>query len=401
LELTNEQQSIHDCVIDNIKTTNPLFTTGGFAGTGKTYLISEVRKTLEKNNPKLRIAFTTYTGKASSVLKKKLENIDKTKHFIGTIHSLIYRPEFHFNKQLNKMVITKWTKIEDLEYDLIVIDEASMVSEEILKDLQSFEIPIWAVGDHGQLPPVSDSPFCLMKEPDYKLETIHRQAEGNSIIGLSERARKQGSIQFGIYSSGVAKLPRRNKQTIQLFNDINWGDDVVVICGLNRTRVELNNRIRKNLKFNKPEPYVGERIICLRNNHESGIMNGELGTLLMLTYETPEILEICAQLDGVDGLYNGLCYYPIFGVEQYSDVFTDLKERGKDFKKILKNTNFRHVDFYDFGYAISCHKAQGSQWKRVVVFEERSYYWDDEYYSKWLYTAITRAEEKLILISYD
>ena len=398
MELSQDQKQVHDAIIEN---KNPLVTIGGYAGTGKTFLISEIRKSLEKLNPKIYIAFVTFTGKAASVLKQKLGHINKYKHYIGTIHSLIYKPEFHYHEKLHKMIVTNWIKVEKIGYDIIIIDEASMISEELMKDLQSYKKPIIAVGDHGQLPPVADSPYNLMKNPDYKLEKIHRQSEGNPIIRLSEIARKYGSIKFGVYNNGIAKLPRRDNKTMDIFHNINWGEDVIVLCALNKTRVELNNSIRKKLNFDSNVPYPGERLICLNNNRESGIMNGQTGMLMLLSYETPEILEVCIQMDGVDNIYNGLIYYPVFGQEQYSEIFSCLKEKGKDFKKITRNTEFKHIDFFDFGYCISVHKSQGSEWKRVVLFEERSYFWDDEYYAKWLYTGLTRAQEKLLLISYD
>jgi exodeoxyribonuclease V len=406
MELAKDQEIVYDWVMDNIKNKTKLFTTGGYAGTGKTFLISKVTKDLEKENKNIKIAFVAFTGKASSVLKRRLREIqidDEYRYFVGTIHSLIYRPRYVFSKTTKKMIVVEWIKVSDLpeKYDLIVIDEASMISKELLDDLLTFDIPIWAVGDHGQLPPISELSFSLMKNPDSKLETIHRQASNNPIIKLSEMARKQGSIPFGVFSSGVCKLPRRNKQTMDLFNNVNFSNDVVVICALNKTRIHLNDKIRMNLKFLRPEPYPGERIICLKNNYKSGIMNGEIGTMLLIKYEAPDVLEICAQMDNENDLYNGLCYLPIFGKETYTEIFENIKERFKEFKKITRNTEFSTIDYFDFGYAISCHKALGSQWKKVIVFEERSYYWDDEMYARWLYTALTRSEEKLMVISYD
>ena len=406
MELSKDQKIVYDLIMDNIKNKSSLTTIGGYAGTGKTFLISKIRENLEKENLNIKIAFVCFTGKASLVLKQKLGKINEKNHYIGTIHSLIYKPEFRYSKKIKRMLIYNWIKVpkNDLNFDFIFIDESSMVSEEIFKDLKSYNIPILAFGDHGQLPPISNSFFNLMKDPDYKLEEIHRQSKENPIIKLAELARKYGKIPFGIFSSGVAKLNINDDRTMKLFYNIDFKEDVIVLCGMNKTRVELNNKIRENLGFSLPEPYPGERVICLRNNKSSGIFNGQLGTLLMLTYETKEILEVCIQMDGEEELFSGLIYYPMFGKEKYSDVFSILKEKdGKENKlqKITKNTEYDYVDFFDWGNIITVHKSQGSQWNRVILFEERNYYMDDLMYSKFLYTAITRSENKLLVIGYD
>ena len=401
MELSDDQKTIHDCIIDCIKNKRPLTTLGGYAGTGKTFLISQIRNTLEKENPKIQIAFVTFTGKASIVLYQKLGHLDESRHYIGTIHSLIYKPEVHWNNKLNRMVITKWIKTPKIDFDLIIIDEASMISKELLDDLQSYDINILAVGDHGQLPPVSEKTFSLMARPDYRLEKIHRQAEDNPIIKLSGIARNQGSIPFGIFSPSVMKLQRNDPKTWDLFNGINWGEDTIALCALNKSRVGFNEMIRKNLKFKGNDLYPGERIICLKNNKYSNIYNGQLGMLMLQNLEAPDILEVCVQMDGEQEIYNGLIYKKVFGKEQYDDVFNMPKDREKRLQSIIRNTNFKSLDFFDWGYCISVHKSQGSEWKRVVLFEERSYHWGPEYYSKWLYTALTRAQEKLMIISYD
>jgi exodeoxyribonuclease-5 len=400
MELSEDQKKVFDCIIDNIKNKNPLFTTGGYAGTGKTFLISEVRKTLEKINPRMKIAFVTFTGKASSVLKQKLVYIDEDKDYLGTIHSLIYRPEFHFNKKLNKMIISKWNKVSSLEFDLIIIDEASMVSEEILNDLKSFNIPIWAVGDHGQLPPVSESSFCLMKNPDYTLEKIHRQAEGNPIIQLADDIRKGIEIPYGFYmgSKNVFKLSWQSEECKQIFHKINFNDkNLIILCGMNKTRVVLNKLIRNKLGFIREEPYIGERVICLKNNHSTKIMNGMTGTVMGLLYEDTNIYNMTIEMDNFENLYDGLVFNGCFGKEQYGDEQKEIID--KKYKKIIKNSNYNSIDLFDFSYCISVHRAQGSEWNKVILFVERSYYWNDDLFKRWNYTSVTRSIEKLFIIT--
>ena len=153
MSLTNEQQIAHDRVLDwyrsSLSPHAPIFTLGGYAGTGKTYTISQISKTIKEHG--LKIAFLTFTGKASTVLNKKIQDILTEDDYCGTIHGLLYHLEGK-NEKTKELYFEK--KDKDLEYDIIILDEASMVNQKILDDLKSFHIPILAVGDHGQLPPV-------------------------------------------------------------------------------------------------------------------------------------------------------------------------------------------------------------------------------------------------------
>ncbi|MCL5090522.1 MAG: AAA family ATPase, partial [Patescibacteria group bacterium] len=155
--LSSDQQRVLDNLLDWFKDQNKtrFITVGGYAGTGKTTLIGILRQQLLKDNKKLKIAFCSYTGKAARVLRHKLLEADslKTKDSLSTIHSLIYSPIEDERTQ----EIIGWKKKEEIEADLIVIDEASMVDFSIWQDLLSFGQPIIAVGDHGQLPPIREN----------------------------------------------------------------------------------------------------------------------------------------------------------------------------------------------------------------------------------------------------
>lgn len=397
MELSEDQKKVHDYMVDFVKGNDSLFILGGFAGTGKTFLLSQLKKTLEKENPKIKIAFVSFTGKAASVLAEKIGYISSNS-FCGTIHSLIYCAIYKYSHELKKPVIVSWEKVDSLEYDLIIIDEASMVSEEIFNDLKSYKIPIICVGDHGQLPPISYSNFSLMSSPDYKLENIHRQAEDNPIIKLSIDARLNAKIDFGVYSPHVAKLPKSHPNTWKIFDNINWSEDAIILCAFNKTRVSLNNKIRDKLGYLSPEPYPGERVICLKNNKSAGIYNGQIGTLMLLTYAAPDICEATIMMDGVNDFFDGFIYIPIFGKETYENIYQ--RDENYRIRKSIRGMQHSSVNYYDFGYTITAHKAQGSEWSRVVVFEEKNFYSNDEsYYSKWLYTAVTRARDRLLIIS--
>lgn len=400
--VTEDQKKIIDFIIDWKKSgyTFPSFISiGGYAGTGKTFLVGELSHILKLNDVK-KIAFVTFTGKASSVLKGRLiENNSIYKNdFIGTIHSLIYRPKFHYDVITHKQILVKWVRVPSLEeYDLIIIDEASMVPKEIWEDLKTYDIPMIVIGDHGQLPPISEDSFNLMKNPQFKLNKIHRQAKGSIIIKLSAFVRKYGHIpQNTIFSKNVFKLSWNYPKCQEIWNKISFDENTIVLCGFNKTRVYLNNKIREKSDFKFKEPYLGERIICLKNNHDSKIMNGQLGTLQWSMPYKKNLFRMTISFDTSGEFYEGLVHNKCFGKETYSQIY---EEKVSNIKKFLKGSGFDSLDYFDYGYVISVHKSQGSEWEKVVLFEQRSKHWDDEYYKKWLYTAITRAKERLFIIS--
>jgi len=416
MELTSDQTFVFDQIIKRLGRINdpPKFhpnfdylTIGGFAGTGKTFLISIIRKEIYNNWKKLKVAFVAFTGKASSVLRSKLnenESFFEDLDFCGTIHSLLYRPEFKYDNKSKKMVITRWIKKEDLYlyYDLVFVDESSMINKEIFNDLMSEGIPVIFVGDHGQLPPVGDE-FNLMISPNYELKEIKRQSLENPIIRLSKDIREGRNIPYGFYDDNcksVFKLEWNNKGCQNIFNNLNFRDEnMIVLCGRNKTRVMLNQMIRDRLSYKLPEPYPGERVVCLQNNHYSKIMNGQLGSVNFLLHEGKDFYDMTIKIDNFKDYYSGLVYNGCFGKENYQDIMLDLYNNPKKRKNILKKSDYEKIDLFDFGYAISVHKSQGSEWDKVVLFQEKSYYWDDEYYRKWLYTACTRSKEKLFIIT--
>lgn len=371
---------------------------GGYAGTGKTHLIPHLRNEIHTQiGSGYTVAFCAFTGKASSVLAARLRSADAMydRDSVGTIHSLIYQPIYGMDPNGKKVVIG-WQRKYEIDCDLIIIDEASMVNEEIWKDLNSYRVPIVAFGDHGQLPPVG-ADFHLMAKPRYVLNEIHRQALDNPIIRLSKIVRNNGAIPYGVHSPGVFKISWHEKKAKEIFESTDFDEDVIALCGMNKSRVLINNMVRKKFGFTASDPYPGERIICLRNNHNTKIMNGQLGTLIWLLSFSEDIYKVTVEMDDFDGLYSGLIHNCCFGVEKYNDAMCKA-EYKKNFKKI-RGSGFDSMDIFDFGYSISVHRAQGSEWKKVILFEERSRYWDDEYYRRWLYTAVTRAKEKLFVVT--
>ena len=384
-ELSKDQEKALNQMLDFYASKNKQsdhLTLGGYAGTGKTTLISQLRKEIDIINSKAKIAFCAFTGKATQVLKNKLiqnQAIYK-KDDISTIHSLIYR-----TIEDERGAVLGWIRkeLEEVDYDLIIVDEASMVDEKIWNDLRSYAIPIIAVGDHGQLPPISGN-FNLMNSPQIKLENIHRQAEGNPIIQVSILAREKGKIPHQKWDKNVFKVPTYEGH--EYFEDLfsSYNADTLVLCNFNNTRLRLNKSIRNHLGFEGENPQKNDRVICLRNNHEKQIFNGMQGYLKYIKPKNEPSYDVEIDMDGSSRFYTGL-----ISKDQFNSEVT--------LNNINKSYKTQGLDLFDFGYALTVHKAQGSQAKKVILFEERTKHQSDDDFRRWLYTAITRAEEKLII----
>jgi exodeoxyribonuclease-5 len=390
IKLSSDQQQALDTILQWFASKDSgrqYITLGGYAGTGKTTLISVLRSKLKEFDKKkpLKVAFCSFTGKATRVMQQKLEEANSMQNgdSVSTIHSLIYSPLVD-----NQGEISGWDLKKSLPVDLIIVDEASMVDKFIWQDLRSFNLPILAVGDHGQLPPINGN-FNLMEAPDIKLEKIHRQAQDNPIIKLSITARETGRVETGRFGDGVAKLKRSQPDTREMIEDvfIGFNDETLVLCGYNRTRVELNNYIRslqnQDLASMTNTPAAGDRVICLRNNHKKQIYNGMLGRVKSLEAHNDRAYFATIEFDGERNTYTGL-----ISKSQFNSTKTE-----KPFR-LGKET----VDLFDYGYALTVHKAQGSQARRVVLFEQRFPQMEDNMWKRWLYTGITRAEHELYLI---
>jgi len=381
MELGADQRKALEGIMDwQKKRESNYLTLGGYAGTGKTTLMGYFRKKLKK---KTKVAFCSFTGKATRVLKSKLEETGAIfpNDSVSTIHGLIYSPI-----ENEKEEIIGWKRREEVGADLIIVDEASMVDGEIWSDLQSYGIPILAVGDHGQLPPINGS-FNLMERPDLKLEEIHRQAKENPIIKLSILARERGVIPAIDFGNGVRKLRKDSGETQEIVEEElgKYNRETLVLCGYNSTRVKLNKVIRNRLGLESEEPVAGDRVICLRNNWTEEIYNGMLGTVVKIKKKNDDWYEAEIETDWQQKSYRGL-----ISVEQFN------QQGGLNFTD--KRWKITKGDLFDFGYALTVHKAQGSQAKKVILFEEKFGRDNEEAWRRWLYTAVTRAEKELIII---
>jgi exodeoxyribonuclease-5 len=402
IELSKDQEIARDQVIERLRAGSKLVTFGGYAGTGKTTTTASIVNSLRSLGFK-RIAFCCFTGKAYKVLESKLIGFGTLgfEDFCGTIHSLLYHPRTRLEEKKDgnkKLHIDFHSKEEKGEYDLIVIDEASMVNEEIYEELRTFNSPILAVGDHGQLPPVKGS-FNLMQNPEIRLTKIHRQAEGDPIIRLSILAREEGQIPFGEHGEGCIKT---NDESI--VNAIENPKEWTLITGTNKKRVERNRWARWKLGYKGELPIVGDRVVCLRNDHSQKVFNGMVGTV---TGIKPAVIDkdwnpACPQhwvwldalMDAGNTFYGNIFRYQ-FG--QPKPLMETIKEAPD-----LDPRDFGRL--WDFGYALTCHKAQGSEADKVVVYEERAMWHvlqktvGEQGWRRWLYTAVTRAKKQLIIV---
>ena len=414
IELSEEQSIVCDRILEWWGPHNDRWspgwqqyiTLGGYAGTGKTTLISYISNAIRyiSNKQSFNIAFLAYTGKASHVLKVKMMESSALQgnDFCGTIHRVMYYPKLRdvIIGGVVRKVIVGWEKKDDLEYyDLIIVDEASMVNRDIWDDLLTYKLPIIAVGDHGQLPPVGSN-FNLMETPQLILKEIHRQAKESPIIRLSKQIRETGSLNLPYPNTNYSKtflMDWNDPNCKSVFEKIEFDEDIVCLCGYNQTRVKLNDIIRKKYNYILEEPYPGERIICLRNNYDTGIMNGQIGKLIWCLPEGQHLLDGTIMMDGYEDPFVLLIHLGGFGQPSYNGLFEG--NLNKQFKKELQKHEISSLDFFDYGYAITVHKSQGSEWNRVVLFPQRNKYQTDDEYRRWLYTAVTRAKEKLFVIT--
>lgn len=374
IELSHEQLSALAAVEDwFFSSPDKTKTLGGYAGTGKSTLTRELLRRIPKP-----VAVCAYTGKAAHVLKTK--GIDDA----TTIHALIYAPAdacgvcgqwFSVCSSNNAVAaqlggpqcsqastVTRFARVDSLRHKLIVVDEASMVSTRIQQDLEAFDAKVLYIGDHGQLEPIGAG-GALMADPAIRLETIHRQAEGSTILTVAHFLRRgqHPSTMGRMLVDGSVRLHDGVPHDIAEYD--------VVLCGFNRTRAGVNRKVRKVRGYDPAGPQPGDRVVCLRNDHEKGIFNGMLATVAGI-----DATEIAVVAD--DGRELG-------PMEYYAGQFGALKT--------LRDVD-RGTTLWDYGYALTVHKAQGSEWDNVCVLEQVMPLWDA---SRWRYTAVTRASKRL------
>lgn len=382
-----------------------IFRLFGFAGTGKTTTIRSLIGDLGLTNGK-DVLFGAYTGKAAMVMRK-------TGLPASTIHSLIYKPVLpnkeeceklakilkdsddpdekkRFRKDLMDASKIRFQLREEGESaldkaQLLVLDECSMVNNDMLKDLLTFKVPMLVLGDPGQLPPIEGEGALTGVKPDIMLTEIHRQATGNPIIDYATRARN------GIYIPFMANGSSSHVRQFQLNDDQVTKFDQV-LTGKNATRKMLNQNIRRHKGFDSPYPQVGDKLICLKNDMNvpgGGLFNGMICEVMGVgdVLESAVEIEIRREIDPPN-------FPPIKvkALRAHFDAYHD--------KEALDNVKWwerADSNEFDYGYAITVHKAQGSQWENVLVYDDKFLVWKRDERKRWLYTGITRAVESITI----
>ncbi|EUB97230.1 hypothetical protein PMI07_000806 [Rhizobium sp. CF080] len=343
----------------------PTFYLSGYAGTGKTTLAMHLAEHVDG-----RVAFAAYTGKAASVMRQKGCKGART------IHSLIYKTEIH---PVTGDLETTLREPDALDkFKLIVIDECSMVDEEVGKALLSFGKPVIVLGDPGQLPPVKGGGYFTEQKPDYLLTEVHRQAAESPIVWLATQIREGRFRGEHMNTDGLIVTDRQHLDP-QLVTGAN-----IVLVGRNSTRQAYNKRLRMRAGKEDPLPMKGEPLICLRNDKDKKISNGEIFEVVSRR-ALKKSVSLSIMSDDPDRMKD-----PI-KVAVRKEFFDDDVEAQKIPFKELRDTQQ-----FTYGYAITCHKSQGSQWQNVCVFDESSAFREDR--DRWLYTAATRAAEHLTLV---
>jgi len=342
MRLTEEQKSV---IRQVSKFDKKVYKIGGLAGTGKSVLVRNLMELFPN------FAACAYTGKAANVLRKKgVWNAT-------TIHSLIYKASEDDEGNVH------FSLAGNIDYDGVIVDEASMVSEDIYKDLLSFGRPVIFVGDHGQLEPIGDK-FNLMKEPDFTLEEIHRNA--GEIAHFAEFVRKGYKPSSWQHRSGSSdKIKFLSKSVYkEMVTEVDQ-----IICAFNKTRTEINRFVRQKMEMNADFPQIGDKVICLRNNSGKGIFNGMQGNI---------------------GWFYDKNFIQFVSEDHCVDISIDLNAFNQakyefDFDKDSPNP-------FDYAYAITCHKCQGDEFNKILVLEQKCDLWSHQ---RWAYTAASRAKEKI------
>lgn len=389
MELTQKQQQGLEIALDRCNRKEQYTCIAGYAGTGKSTLVKFIVSALGLNQSE--VCYITYTGKASLVLR------DKGCPNAMTAHRLLYQS---FPKADGTFFHKPRRPIPP--YKLIVVDEISMLPDEIWQLLLSHRIHVIALGDPFQLPPVGSDNGILAK-PHIFLDEIMRQAQESEIIKLTMDICAGKPLQ--LMNGNEVKVISQDDFVDGMFL---WTDQA--ICAKNDTRHDINKRMRKIIHgVDDIAPIEGDKVICLRNDwehpSEAGdvMVNGSIGTLWNLkrtpgNYWLKPMLTANFIPDGIDEYdINMSPEDPVF-----RDVNIDYKQLTTGEPTVNKN-NFRRFpkqwrpSEFDYGYCITCHKAQGSEYNKVLVFEEflRG---GSEMHQRWLYTAATRAKEKLVIV---
>lgn len=359
-----------------------VFEISGGAGTGKTTIVYMLIQQLGLKPDE--VLFMAYVGKATLALARK-------GNFAQTIHTSIYNlvevPLEDDNGNIRysagrPIMVPSFIKKESLDpkIKLLVIDEAGMVNEDIAKDILSFGLPVITLGDLNQLPPVFGDSYFL-QNPDAILTEPMRQALDSPIISLAQDILNNRYLRFGQYGKNTYII-KREAITEKMLTKSD-----LVICGKNKTKELMNHHVRHNiLGITKDRPVVGDKMICRQNNWKIPPLDGNIYLINGLIGYVTDV-----DLESFNKRSIKMDFRPEF---MDSHKFNNIEI---DYKYLMNPTDktYRFLNKFEYAYAITCHVAQGSEANHVFVYNESM--GDREYMKAWLYTAVTRAKEGLIL----
>ena len=395
------------------------FYLAGYAGTGKTTITKEIIQRIDLDDSNSRAC--ALTAKASRVLRRKIGLST------GTLHGLCYRyiPNKEFEKkqkelselyasgrasearaaryQIDEMSeggsggrFVRRDPKELLGTKLIIADECSMLTSRHIDDLARFNIPTLYIGDPGQLDPIltgedrDQRPFSqVFKQPNLFLEQVHRQGSDSDILEIASAVRTGRGVAPRKMINNVGKYRTSVLDTHPAILD--WANSI--LCHRHITRRMLNRRIRERRGYTSVLPVAGETVVCRLNNHELGIARGEQ-------------YRVCS--DAVDeGRGSSYCWLEL---QDEDDNIIDVRADRRMFDayhdpELCEDVDKGRINFvkkmppFDFGYALTVHSAQGSEWENVLVYDDyagKSY--DMDQYNRWMYTACTRASKALLIL---
>lgn len=393
MELTTKQLQGLEIALARYKAHEAYTCIAGYAGTGKSTLIQFIIAAL--GIPADKVCYVAYTGKAAQVLKQK-----------GcpnpiTAHKLLYKAKPMPNGSYKFVPKTSL----DEPYEVIVVDEVSMLPKDMWLKLLSHRVHVLATGDPFQLPPIDkDSDNMVLQNPHIFLDEIMRQAYDSEIIRFSMWIREGKPINQFPASSEQVKFVKLSDMNTGMYE---WADQI--ICATNAKRHLINTNMR-SIKGFGPEPEIGDKIISLRNQWDffsrggnpAPLTNGTIGTIINSQYKTARVPFWISQ-SAVPFLYTTMVdengdqfdYIPI----DYKALTTGEKFlTGKQEYQMRQYKECADPPFeFSYAYGITCHKAQGSEWGKVLVIEER-FPFDKEEHARWAYTAATRASDKLVWV---
>ena len=338
-----------------------IFRLFGYAGTGKTTLVKHIAEGVDG-----KVLFAAFTGKAACVMRSK------GCYSASTIHSLIYKARESGEETPS---FELWNDAPASKAKLIIIDECSMVDAELARDLMSFGVPLLVLGDPAQLPPIHGGGFFTDAKPDAMLTEVHRQAQDDPIVRLSMEIRAGNPLTQGQY--GETQVVRRDALDPKRVLD---ADQVLV--GRNVTRRAYNARLRERRGFTDALPMAGDKLVCLRNNRRKGLFNGGLWMVKESPKARRQIIRMRLKPD-----------------EDLGERLIKVSVRPECFTGTIEEFDWpqrKAYDEFDFGYVLTVHKAQGSQWDDVVLFDESATFPDNR--DRWLYTGVTRAAKRLTIV---